>query len=180
MSTRTLALAVALIAATALPAEGQRKEKEEKERAKEIAKEIKKEERAEKRADRREDRRDDERLVWGPGPSNLPAGSRMALLNGDPRRPGPFTLMLEMPAGYVLPPHRHLSDEHIMVRSGELRYGLGDRIDEASMRSLGAGQDVTLPANTNHFAVARTRTVIAISGMGPYEVRPVRQAASRR
>src|SRR5215470_12377208 len=37
-------------------------------------------------------------IKWGPGPSFLPAGARMAILDGDPSKAGaPFTLRLKMP-----------------------------------------------------------------------------------
>jgi quercetin dioxygenase-like cupin family protein len=138
---RTLA-AVALVAATALPAEAQKKDK----------------------------------LDWAPAPPSLPAGARMAVVSGDPGKPAPFTVMLEMPPGYVVRPHRHPTDEHVTVRSGQFRYGMGDRIDEKAVKSLRPGQSVNLTANMNHYAMARGRTVVAISATGPFQITYVNPA----
>lgn len=44
-------------------------------------------------------------LKWGEAPPALPKGSLMAVLSGDPSKPGPFTLRAKMPAGYTIPPH---------------------------------------------------------------------------
>ena len=38
-------------------------------------------------------------LNWGPAPAILPAGARLAVLEGDPSKAGPFTMRLAMPAG---------------------------------------------------------------------------------
>jgi quercetin dioxygenase-like cupin family protein len=100
----------------------------------------------------------------------LPAGARMAVVTGDPGKAAPFTVMLEMPPGYVVPPHRHPTDEHVTVRSGQFRYGMGDRINEKTTKSLRPGQSVNLTANMNHYAMTRGRTVIAISAVGPFEI----------
>jgi quercetin dioxygenase-like cupin family protein len=153
MSTRTLALAVLLTAATALSAEGQAGKKE---KPKESSSQRK--------------------LEWGPAPAALPAGARMAVVSGDPGKAAPFTVMLEMPPGYLVPPHRHPTDEHISVRSGQFRYGMADRIDEKATKSLRPGQSVNLPANMNHYAMTRGRTVIAISSTGPFAITYVNPA----
>src|SRR5262245_35780985 len=73
-------------------------------------------------------------MKWGPSPVSLPAGAEMALLNGDPSKPGePFAISVRMPDGYVVPPHWHPSTENMVVISGTLKVGTGDSINEASM-----------------------------------------------
>jgi hypothetical protein len=44
-------------------------------------------------------------LKWGPAPSILPAGAKLAVLDGDPMKSGVFTMRLMMPPGYRIPPH---------------------------------------------------------------------------
>ena len=44
---------------------------------------------------------------WGPAPPVLPAGARMAVLYGDPGKPGAFAVRLKAPAGYRVPRHWH-------------------------------------------------------------------------
>lgn len=116
------------------------------------------------------------KLTWGPAPPVLPAGARMAVVSGDPGKPAPFVVQLEMPAGYVVPPHSHPTDEHVTVKSGQFRYGMADRIDEKATRSLRPGQSVNMKANMNHYAMARGRTVVAISAMGPFAITYVNPA----
>ena len=73
-----------------------------------------------------------EHLNWGPAPGILPAGARLAVLDGDPSKAGPYTMRLEMPAGYRIPPHFHQLDEHVTVISGAFQVGMGDTSTRAS------------------------------------------------
>jgi hypothetical protein len=41
-------------------------------------------------------------IKWGPAPPVLPKGGQMAVLSGDPGKPGLFTVRLKMPAGYKI------------------------------------------------------------------------------
>ncbi|HKH94781.1 MAG TPA: cupin domain-containing protein [Gemmatimonadaceae bacterium] len=116
------------------------------------------------------------KLQWGPAPPVLPAGARMAVVSGDPGKAAMFTVQLEMPAGYVVPPHWHPTDEHVTVKSGQFRYAMGDKIDEKATKALRPGQSVNLQAKMNHYAMARGRTVVAISGMGPFQITYVNPA----
>ena len=63
-------------------------------------------------------------LKWGPAPSILPAGAKLAVLDGDPTKTGLFTMRLMMPPGYRIPPHFHHADEHVTVISGALNVGI--------------------------------------------------------
>src|SRR5687767_11773460 len=47
-------------------------------------------------------------ITWAPGPPTLPAGVKMAVIEGDPKVAGAlFTMRLKMPNGYTVPPHFH-------------------------------------------------------------------------
>src|SRR3954454_16265075 len=63
-------------------------------------------------------------LKWGEVPPGLPPGGKMAVLNGDPTKPGPFTVRLSAPAGYTINPHTHPTDERVTVISGKTRMGM--------------------------------------------------------
>ena len=80
-----------------------------------------------------------ERLTWGSAPAILPAGARLAVLEGDPSKTGPFTMRLEMPAGYRIPPHFHAVDERVTVISGAFQVGMGDTFDEGKLTTLPPG-----------------------------------------
>ena len=116
------------------------------------------------------------KLQWGPAPPVLPAGARMAVVSGDPGKAAMFAVQLDMPNGYVVPPHWHPTDEHVTVKSGHFRYGMADKIDEKATKSLRPGQSVNLKARMNHYAMARGRTRVEISGMGPFQITYVNPA----
>ncbi|KAI9881669.1 MAG: hypothetical protein M1823_006620, partial [Watsoniomyces obsoletus] len=86
-------------------------------------------------------------IAWGPAPPVLPKGGQMAVLSGDPGKAGHFTVRLRMPAGYKIPAHQHPHSEPVTVISGELMFGMGDKLDEKSAKKLGPGGFVDLPAN---------------------------------
>jgi hypothetical protein len=97
-------------------------------------------------------------LVWGPAPAVFPAGAKMAVLQGDPSQTAMFTVRLEMPDGYRIPPHFHPTDEHVTVISGTFLVGMGDAID--------AAHAITLPAGGSSPRV-RTCIIGAWRGDGP-------------
>ncbi|HKH94780.1 MAG TPA: cupin domain-containing protein [Gemmatimonadaceae bacterium] len=109
-------------------------------------------------------------LRWGPAPPSLPAGARMAVVSGNPNAPGPFTIRLDLPSGFTVAPHFHPVDEHQTLISGRIGHGMGDTIDEKSVKWLRPGQSVTLPANAHHYVRTRGRTLVSVSAMGPFKV----------
>ena len=44
-------------------------------------------------------------IKWVDAPNALPAGAKLAVLEGNPFNPGAYTMRLSMPAGYKIPPH---------------------------------------------------------------------------
>jgi mannose-6-phosphate isomerase-like protein (cupin superfamily) len=107
-------------------------------------------------------------LTWGPAPAILPAGARLAVLDGDPSKAGPFTMRLSMPAGYRLPPHFHQVDEHVTVISGAFQVGMGDTFDEGKLATLPPGTFGVILPGMHHFARADNATVIQLHGVGPW------------
>ena len=116
------------------------------------------------------------KLTWGPAPAVLPAGAKMAVVSGDPMKAGPFVVELEMPAGYKIAPHSHPTDEVVTVKSGHFAYGMGDKANDKSMKSLASGQHVDLKANMNHYAQAHGHTVVSIASTGPFVINYVNPA----
>ena len=120
------------------------------------------------------------KLTWGPAPPFLPAGAKFALVSGDPGKAGHFEIQLSMPSGYTIPPHWHPTDETVSVKSGHFKYGMGDKIDRKSMKTMNPGQTGTLPANQRHYARAQGHTVVAVSGNGPFAITYVNPADDPR
>ena len=111
-----------------------------------------------------------DQIKWSPGPPGLPAGAMICVLVGDPAKPGLFTFRAKMPAGFVIPPHWHSSDESVTVLSGKLNIGDGDKIDKAASTALGPGGFMNMPAKMHHFAFFEEETIIQLHGMGPFDI----------
>lgn len=107
---------------------------------------------------------------WKEGPPTLPPGAKLAVLEGDPSKPGPFTMRFQFPAGYKIPPHWHPSLEHVTVLSGMWHIGMGDTFDEKVARRLPGGSFAFLPGKTNHFAFATEESVVQTHGAGPWGI----------
>jgi len=109
-------------------------------------------------------------IVWGPAPPVLKAGAQFAVVAGDPGQPGPYVVRLKVPAGYVIAPHFHPTDENVTVISGQFMIGMGDTFDPKSMKAMPQGSFTILPATMHHFAMAKTACVVQIHGMGPFGI----------
>ncbi len=119
-------------------------------------------------------------LKWMDAPPGLPPGAKIAVLDGDPNKKGLFTVRLQTPAGYKVPPHTHPTSEHVTVISGTFYIGTGDKFDEAAGKELGAGGYMAMPARMKHFAWTPAETIIQIQGMGPFVIKYVNSADDPR
>lgn len=120
---------------------------------------------------------------WGTAPPLLPAGAQIAVLAGDPTRAEPYTIRLKFPANYAIPSHSHPTDEHVVVISGALTFGMGDKLmkSPAGNKTLGAGGFALMPANMNHYAyTGEKETTIVLYGQGPVEFKYVNAADDPR
>lgn len=115
-------------------------------------------------------------IKWGAAPPTLPAGAELAVLAGDPAKPGPVTLRLRMPAGYQIPAHWHPTDERVTIISGELGLGMGDKLDMKASTMLNPGGYAVAAAHMNHYAWTRTGAVVQIDLMGPFGITYVNPA----
>jgi hypothetical protein len=109
-------------------------------------------------------------IKWGDAPGALPAGAKLAVLEGNPMQSGIYTMRLWVPDGYKIPPHHHLQVEHVTVISGTFNLGMGDTFDETKGSAMPAGTFGFLPPHTNHFAWAKGETVIQLHGNGPWGI----------
>src|SRR5262249_55408765 len=84
---------------------------------------------------------------WGPAPPMLPAGAQIAVLSGDPTKPVPYAVRLKFPANYVMPAHSHPTDENVVVTSGSVTFGMGNKLvkQEASNKTLPVGGYALMP-----------------------------------
>jgi hypothetical protein len=107
---------------------------------------------------------------WQDGPASLPKGARVALLEGDPSREGPFVMRVKLPGGYKIAPHTHRKDERVTVLTGTLHLGMGGSFDEKEAVALPAGSYARMPAGMKHFGWAGGETVLQVNGEGPWTI----------
>jgi anti-sigma factor ChrR (cupin superfamily) len=119
-------------------------------------------------------------LKWGDAPPSLPAGAKMAVLQGDPTKPGPFTLRARLPAGYKIPAHWHPTDENITVISGVFHIGMGEKLNPSMGTALPVGSFMSMPTRTHHFAWVTQDTTIQVHGMGPFQITYINPADDPR
>src|SRR5215213_9136023 len=105
-----------------------------------------------------------DQVTWAAAPPSLPAGAQGAVLEGNPKEAGPFTMRLSFPDGYRIPPHSHPADERVTVIEGTFRLGMGDKFDESALHSMPAGSYVSMQPGTHHFAQAKGKAVVQING----------------
>jgi quercetin dioxygenase-like cupin family protein len=119
---------------------------------------------------------------WGPAPPMLPAGAQIAVLSGDPTKPVPYAVRLKFPANYAIPAHSHPTDENVVVTSGSVTFGMGNKLvkQEASNKTLPVGGYALMPANMNHYAFTTSEATIVLYGMGPVEFKYVNPADDPR
>jgi hypothetical protein len=104
----------------------------------------------------------------------------IAVISGDPTQPGRSTIELSMPDGYRMPPHFHPTDERVEVKQGTLLIGMGDRLDAKKTLPLAVGDTVNAPAGFHHYSIAKARTVVSVTFIGPYTITYVHAYESPR
>ena len=121
-------------------------------------------------------------VQWGPAPPLVPPGAQIAVLAGDPGKAAPYTVRLKFPAHYAIPAHSHPTDEHVVITSGSLTFGMGDKLTKGTgTKTLAAGGFALMPAKMNHFAyTTAAETTIVLYGQGPVEFNYVNPADDPR
>lgn len=109
-------------------------------------------------------------IKWGDAPPVFPKGAKMAVLDGDPGKSGPFAVRLMMPANYQIAPHWHAKDENLTIISGTFYLAEGDKLDKSHAHEMKAGGFHHLPAKTHHFAYSKGPAVVQINGEGPFDI----------
>lgn len=109
-------------------------------------------------------------IKWNPLPA-LPKGAQIAVLHGEPAKPGLFTLRIRLPANYKLPVHSHPDERVRTIISGTYYSGLGDKADPAKLIAFPVGTFSYVPQQLWQFAETRDEEVVfQITGMGPTRI----------
>jgi quercetin dioxygenase-like cupin family protein len=119
---------------------------------------------------------------WGPAPPFVPAGAQIAVLSGDPTKAVPYAVRLKFPANYAIPAHSHPTTENVVVVSGAVTFGMGDKLmkDAPMNKTLPVGGYGSFPAGMNHFAYTAQESTIVLYGQGPVDFKYVNPADDPR
>ena len=103
-----------------------------------------------------------------------PSGVQVAVLYGDPSKPGLYVVRLKLPAGTKVIPHTHPDQiRTLTVLSGTLYFGLGDQYDESKLMPYPAGTFFSEVPNVAHYVAAKEGEVVfQATGIGPTELIP--------
>jgi hypothetical protein len=97
-----------------------------------------------------------------------PDGKSLAVLQGDPNKPGWYIALLKWHAHHNSRPHYHPNDRYITVLSGTWWVNTGSKYDPDHMIPLPVGTFVVHPAKTIHYDGAKDGdTVLEVVGQGP-------------
>lgn len=109
-------------------------------------------------------------IKWTDGPSSLPPGAKIAVLEGDPTKEGPFVFRVKVPDGYKVPPHTHPKPERVTVIAGSFHLGMGDRFDATKGTAMPAGSYGTWPPGMKHYVWVKGETIVQFHGDGPWMI----------
>ena len=111
-------------------------------------------------------------IKWNPAPPSVPPGASIAVVEGKPPFPGgqSFVFRLKFPDGYKIPVHHHLVTERVIVTSGTLKFGTGDKWDDKALKDIKAGGVVYMPREHKHFVQAKGETTVQVQGVGPWGI----------
>lgn len=97
-----------------------------------------------------------------------PIGAKMAVIQGDPSKPGLYIVLVKWPPNHFSHPHFHPNDRFITVLAGTWWVGTGPKFDTESTVPLPAGTVVTHFAKQVHYDGAKdTEAMLEIVGDGP-------------
>ena len=108
-----------------------------------------------------------EDIDWKPYPA-FPPSVRLAVVVGQPSKPGPYLIRVKVPREVKLMPHLHPEDRIYTVISGVFYIGLGQEFDADKLQAYPPGAVIVLPANAWHFHWAKSgEYVTQITAIGP-------------
>ncbi len=101
-------------------------------------------------------------------PKDAMAGE-VAVLSGDPSKPGPFAVRLRFKAGSMVKTHSHSTAEYVTILSGKGRMSFGNAPDEANAKEIAAGSFLYLPAGKTHTLWIDEESVADLYSTGPFD-----------
>jgi hypothetical protein len=105
-----------------------------------------------------------------------PIGAKMAVLQGDPSKPGLYIVLVKWTPNHMSHPHWHPNDRFITVISGTWWVGTGPKFDPDRTVPMPAGSFVTHFGKQIHYYGAKdSEAVLEIVGDGPATATPAEE-----
>ena len=106
-----------------------------------------------------------ENIVW----KEAGHGVKIAVVYGDPSKPGQYVIRAHFPPGVMSSPHFHGEDRHVTVIQGTWNAGKDDSWDPAATVPLKTGSYMFHPAGGVHYdgSAGAEGAIVQIVGMGP-------------
>lgn len=111
-----------------------------------------------------------EEIEWKDGNPNLPPGAKTAVLEGNPKQEGIFTMRVYLPPGAVLKPHTHPREERVTVLEGIVRVAFSETVDWTKGTAFGPGSYYVNPPGAAHLVWTNEGALVQITGIGPWEI----------
>ena len=109
-----------------------------------------------------------DQLVWKP----LIPGVEMAVVSGDPdKKGGLYVIRIRSKGEVKVPPHWHVTDEHVTVLEGSFWIARGEQFDATKLQELKVGAHSRVPAGVRHFGLHKAGNVIEVFGVAPFVVK---------
>ena len=106
--------------------------------------------------------------AWNDAPPSMPKGTKIAVLEGSPQKPGLFTIRLKVPAGATIAPHTHPRDERVTVLSGKVAVTIA-----GATKTFEAGGFYVNPPGEVHSLTIEEESVLQLTCEGPWELKYV-------
>jgi quercetin dioxygenase-like cupin family protein len=104
--------------------------------------------------------------VWNDAPPSMPKGTKIAVLEGNPKEPGLFTIRLKVPKGASIPLHVHPRPERVTVLSGKVTVELMSK-----KTTFKSGGFYVNPPDEPHALLFHEETVLQLTCEGPWELK---------
>ena len=108
-------------------------------------------------------------LKWTPI-SGVPGGEMAVVYGNLMAAGGNYTIRVRLAAGAKVTPHWHPEAERATVLSGTVLFGQGTRVTTAGTTALSAGSFLYIPAKVPHYIIARSLSIVQITGTAPFKM----------
>ncbi len=95
----------------------------------------------------------------------------MAVVFGDPdKKGGLYVIRIRSKGEVKVPPHWHVTNEHVTVLEGSFWIAHGEQFDATKLQELKVGAHAMMPAEVCHFGLHKAGNVIEVFGEAPFVV----------